>query len=193
MTYTQIVPTPSHDYRHSYVTLLSFSHRNSSFCRYFPEFAQSRSFANSRSKLGIGRTSLRRGNSQCRYTPHMRPSTRQTIVRAGRLAGSRANPIVRFFPSPRHLAPNRTLRQKCPNRKTSASCHMNGDLPNITRRCNGIPDLQTSAPQYYLLPRGASSPAVARGQSTRNVRERRRQFAYVALELLALPLRQTLC
>ena len=131
MSNVQFVPTPLHDYWHSYATLLSFSYRNSLFSRSFSECARFQSFPSSRSELGIGQVLLRQGNSQHRYTTHIRTSIRRTIV------GVRT--IVRCFPSPSHLIPNITLFQRRLDHDPSALCHVSRDLrsgrsPTVTHR-----------------------------------------------------------
>jgi hypothetical protein len=164
MSNVQFVPTPLHDYRHSYVTFFSLSYCNSLFSRYLSECAQFQSFPSSRSELGIGQVLLRQGNSQYRYTTHIRTSIRQTIVGVRTLVRSGAGPItiVRCFASPRHLIPNITLFQRRLDHDPSALCHVNRDL------------------------RSGRSPTVTHRYFIRNAREGRRRSAYVASEILAL-------
>ena len=137
-TDVQFVPTPSQDYRHSCATFLSFSHCDSFFCRYFPECAQFRSFTRSRSELGTGQVSLRRGNAQRLSRPPIRASIRQAIAGVGSLAGSRANPIVRHFPSLRHLTPRQNSLPELPRPQHA------GSVP-----CDPGPPQHYQAPQQY--------------------------------------------
>lgn len=115
-TDVQFAPTPSHDYQHPYATLLAFSRPNSSFCRSFPEYAQSSSVVPPCSNLEIDQVCLtNQDNAQCWCRPHhTRVSTRRAIVGVGSLAKSRANSTVRCFPSPRHLIPRQNPLSEMP-------------------------------------------------------------------------------
>lgn len=165
-----------------------FSHHSSSFCRYFPECAQIRLFATSCSDPAIGQVSLMiRGNAQFRYRLRIRVSIRRAIG-AGGLARNSTNFTVRRFLLPRYLTPDRNLRQGCPNRNTLPTGHLSRPLTSITRRRSSMLDPQTYTPQYNPLPRNGRPPTMAHGYSTtRNVRERRRHYAWVSSDSCFYP------